>query len=119
MLSKFLKYFYLLYFITDIYLMLESLSFSSFENISCTLLFIRDDSIAEGMEVLHILLDLLVLTEGLGLIQLLLEYSVWIMMVVQQVFFILSQFVKCGCLLFPFLSYRYVCRVQFSNIYGI
>ena len=36
--------------------MSESLSFSSFENISCTSLFIRDDSIAEGMEVLHIVL---------------------------------------------------------------
>ena len=36
--------------------MSESLSFSSFENISCTLLFIKDDSIAEGMEVMHIVL---------------------------------------------------------------
>ena len=36
--------------------MSEFLSFSPFENISCTSLFIRDDSIAEGMEVLHIVL---------------------------------------------------------------
>ena len=41
---------------TDLYLMSEFLSFSPFENISCILLFIRDDSIAEGMEVLHIVL---------------------------------------------------------------
>ena len=34
----------------------EFLSFSPFENISCTSLFIRDDSIAEGMKVLHIVL---------------------------------------------------------------
>ena len=41
---------------TDLYFMSDILSFSPFENISCTLLFIRDDSIAEGMEVLHIVL---------------------------------------------------------------
>ena len=41
---------------TDLYLISDIMSFSSFEKISCTLLFIRDDSIAAGMEVLHIVL---------------------------------------------------------------
>ena len=36
--------------------MSDILSFSPFENISCTLLFIRDDSTAERMEVFHIVL---------------------------------------------------------------
>ena len=41
-------------FSTDLYFMSDILSFFPFEKVSCTLLFVKDDSIAEGMEVLNI-----------------------------------------------------------------
>ena len=108
-------------FSTDLYLMSDILSFSSFENISCTLLFIRDDSIAEGMEVLHIVLlkpadlDRRIRVDSTPAEVLIVDNDGSS----ASVFSSFNLITISVCLFFPPSSDRNVCRVQFSNIYSI
>ena len=106
---------------TDLYLTSDIMSFSPFENISCTLLFIRDDSIAEGMQVLHI-----VLLRHAGLDRRIRVDSTPAEVLIvdndgssTSVFSSFNLITVSVCLFFPPPSDRNVCRVQFSNIYSI
>ena len=92
-------------------------SFFPFENITCTSLFVTDDSIAEGMEVLNIFLirpadlDRRIRVDSTPARVLIGDNDGSSMSA-------FSSFYHCLCVFFPSPN-RYVCRVQFSNIHSI